>query len=286
MRPALHAIHSCAAARAVRCAAFDRGKSIMPAVASTDARAVATKAAVGFSFSPGGLLFPYFIGIGYSLLSAGAIDSRTPLGGSSAGSIVAGALACGVDKTEVRRGLSELAANVRNGQTLNSALRLELDRLLPDDAPERAEGRLKVCYRQVFPWPKSFEVTKWDSKQDLINTICASCNWPFFFSRWPLVWVRRGLAVDGFFTQPMSRFGCPALDADRTVLICSLPRMEVKADQGDLIQPGVASFSSPPFSDGEWFSYAMAPASEETFDQIIELGEEHGQQWLRQEGHL
>ena len=36
---------------------------------------------------------------------------------------------------------------------------------------------LAVAYKRVLPWPKSFTVTEWESKKDLIDTICASCNW-------------------------------------------------------------------------------------------------------------
>lgn len=46
-------------------------------------------AALGFSFSPAGLLFPYHLGVATRLREAGIIRPRTPLAGSSAGALAA-----------------------------------------------------------------------------------------------------------------------------------------------------------------------------------------------------
>ena len=40
---------------------------------------------LGFSFTPGGLLFPYYVGAAYELQRLGLLTPNTPLGGSSAG---------------------------------------------------------------------------------------------------------------------------------------------------------------------------------------------------------
>merc|ERR1719506_1415662 len=57
------------------------------------------------TFSPGGLLFPYYIGVGYELKRLGMITPTTPLAGSSAGAIVATVLACDVPEEVVLRGM-------------------------------------------------------------------------------------------------------------------------------------------------------------------------------------
>lgn len=145
---------------------------------------------LGVSFGPGGLLFPYYAGVAFEMQAAGLITPRTPLAGSSAGSIVAAAMACNVSEETVREGLQTLVGDLRAGVFLGVAVRRQLYDLLPDDAVALATGRLTICYQRVLPWPKSCLVTEWESKDDLVDTICASCNWPFFFSRWPLVWVR------------------------------------------------------------------------------------------------
>ena len=81
---------------------------------------------LGFTFTPGGLLFPYYVGVAYFLKEAGLITPTTPLGGSSAGSIVAAALACGVGQETVLEGLAALVDDVRGGERLNPALRKQV----------------------------------------------------------------------------------------------------------------------------------------------------------------
>lgn len=128
--------------------------------------------ALGFTFTPGGLLFPYYVGIAYSLKEAGLVSPTTPVGGSSAGSIVAAALACGVEEETVLSGLAALVEDVRSGTRLNPALRKQLDVLMPEDAARLAmEHNLAVGYLRVSPWPKACIVTEWESKADLIDTV-------------------------------------------------------------------------------------------------------------------
>ena len=39
------------------------------------------------------------------------------------------------------------------------------------------------------------------------------------------MWVRGGLALDGFFALPREQFGAPTLAAQRTVVISALPKV-------------------------------------------------------------
>jgi len=256
--------------------------------------AQASKPELGFSFTPGGLLFPYYIGLAYELQRNGIITTTSPLAGSSAGSIVAGALACGVPEDEVIEALRRLADEYREGGSLNLALRKQLARMLPDDAAERvtASRSLTICYQQILPWPKACLVESYKDKQDLIDVICASCCWPWFLSRWwPCVWVRGGLGLDGWFAVPRAQFGAPDLDgeAERTLRLSALPRVSVSPGSGGLIQPGQPVADAPgaptyelPMSDSNWFNWALRAAPEATLDEMRECGRRHAQMWLRQ----
>ena len=131
----------------------------MPPALATASEAVATSASaasrpaneicpLGFSFTPGGLLFPYYVGAAYELQRLGLLTPNAPLGGSSAGAIVATAVASGLTEAEILDGLSVLVADYRGGTSLRASLRKQLARLLPDDAPQRCERHgLTVCYR-------------------------------------------------------------------------------------------------------------------------------------------
>ena len=242
----------------------------------------APPAQLGVSFAPGGLLFPYYAGAAYAMQEAGLIHSATPVGGSSAGSIIAAAIACDVPEETVQVGLSSLVADLRAGVGLRVAVREQLRQLLPDDAVERVSGRLTVCYQRILPWPKSCFVTEWEDKEDLVDTICASCNWPFFFSRWPLVWVRNTLATDGFFAVPRSRFGCPPLNADRTVNVLCLPSVATEFADEELIQPGRGAIPPIPVDQGRWFKWALEAAEDEDLANIYALGRQHAVSWMTQ----
>ena len=53
-------------------------------------------------FSAGGLLFPYYVGVAYSLKESGAlVPGVTPLAGASAGSLIAACVGTGLGKEEV-----------------------------------------------------------------------------------------------------------------------------------------------------------------------------------------
>ena len=108
---------------------------------------------------------------------------------------------------------------------------------------------------------------------------------PLFFSRWPLVWCRNALCLDGFFCVPRSRFGCPPLEAERTVAITALPKVKLDAfAASDLIQPGPRFPSAPlPMSDGEWFSYAMNAADDQLVERMRSLGREHASLWAEEQ---
>jgi len=96
------------------------------AVGPPTARLGAPTPRLGVSFAPGGLLFPYYFGVAVALRDAGLITPSTPLGGSSAGAIVAAAVACEVPEAVVLDGLSSLVADVRAGVGLRVAVRQQL----------------------------------------------------------------------------------------------------------------------------------------------------------------
>ena len=242
-----------------------------------------TPAPLAFSFTPAGLLFPYYVGVAYKLADLGLLQPSTPIGGSSAGAIVAAAVACGASEDQVLHGLNALLADYKAGSSLNQALRRQLEAIMPEDAHEVAQRHgLTVGYLEVLPRPGRRLVSEWMSKQDLIDTVCASCNWPLFFSRWPLVWCRGGLCLDGFFSVDRARFGCPPLECERQVAISALPRVSIDAfDAADIIQPAESRFPSAPLpiSDGEWFSYALNPAAPTLISDMVGLGRKHAVLW-------
>lgn len=254
---------------------------------------------MGFTFSPGGHLFPYYVGAAFALKDAGVLTPSSPLGGSSAGSVVAACLACDMEEKQVLLGLANLVDDVRNGMVLQHALHKHLDAMLPDDAAERCKAHgLHIAYLRVTPWPKRMLVTEWANKADLIDVICGSCNWPLFFSRSPLVRCRGDLALDGWFTEPNDRFGCPAifdengLPPDRTIGLCCVPKgympgsaLEAFAPR-DRIQPlvradGTIQTQQMRVSSDRWFAWCPTIASDDERAKLVAAGREHAGTWLK-----
>jgi len=240
---------------------------------------------LAISFTPAGLLFPYYVGCGYELQRLGVLQAETPLGGSSAGAIVAACLACGVPEKTVRVGLAALVDDVRGGTRLNVALRRQLEVFIQDDAPARAEQHgLTLGYFEMLPRPGRRLVSSWVDRDDLIDCICASSNWPFFFSRWPFVNCRGAWCLDGYFSVPRSRFGCPPLAGERTLAITALPRVSLSAfAEDDVIQPGERYEPALPVGESTWFNWALTPASDEQIDAMVELGRQHARRWAERE---
>ena len=184
---------------------------------------------VGVAFSPAGLLTPYHLGAASELARLNIIHPHTAISGASGGALAAVLSSLGTissqDSLEACTYISERCRSV--GYT-RKTLRLALDQmlmdLLPTDAYEKLNqrpGNCTVAYREIFPTMTSHLVTEYQSNDDLIDVLRASCNIPFYFNgNSATVAVRGHFAVDGFFAVERSRFGCPRTEATRELIIC------------------------------------------------------------------
>eukprot|EP00747_Dinoflagellata_sp_TGD_P099799 gnl/TRDRNA2_/TRDRNA2_167853_c1_seq7.p1 gnl/TRDRNA2_/TRDRNA2_167853_c1~~gnl/TRDRNA2_/TRDRNA2_167853_c1_seq7.p1 ORF type:complete len:448 (+),score=77.84 gnl/TRDRNA2_/TRDRNA2_167853_c1_seq7:58-1401(+) len=245
------------------------------------------KPPVAFAFGPGGLLFPYYVGVAYELRDLGLLHSWTPIAGSSAGSIVASAIAFGIDEDEVLRQMGIFMSEIRKGVKLKDAFRKILEVIVPEDAPERAHRHgLQIAYLEVWPNPQPHVVSHWESKEDIIETILASCNFPFYFSTWPLVKCRDSWAIDGMFAVGEKRFGCPRLPADRTVAVIAGPNVENSFNVSDIIEPEQPGLELPENVREEWAWWTIYPAADEQLRQMTAVGKEHARKWAQAQPNL
>ena len=95
-----------AAAAASQTDSTSSSSVILPASTGRALRALGPKRdrhdRLGLGFSAGGLLFPYYVGVAYSLKDSGAlVPGVTPLAGASAGSLIAACVGTGLGKEEV-----------------------------------------------------------------------------------------------------------------------------------------------------------------------------------------
>jgi len=200
---------------------------------------------LGFSLSPGGLLLPYHIGVLDGLAHRGVLDDTTPLAGASAGSIAVACHGCRMDGPTMVDATTELSAQcIGNTQLLVDGLRAQmLKRIGPQEMEEiRARpGPIGIAYQQLFPQVRPVIQTNFNDVEDLAEAVCYSSTFPFFSSKYPFAIDSRGgfprLVVDGFFTVPRDRFGCPDFShmglpesekddilVDRTICVSCVPK--------------------------------------------------------------
>eukprot|EP00553_Chaetoceros_curvisetus_P005122 CAMPEP_0204612940 /NCGR_PEP_ID=MMETSP0717-20131115/983_1 /ASSEMBLY_ACC=CAM_ASM_000666 /TAXON_ID=230516 /ORGANISM="Chaetoceros curvisetus" /LENGTH=318 /DNA_ID=CAMNT_0051625207 /DNA_START=101 /DNA_END=1058 /DNA_ORIENTATION=+ len=143
---------------------------------------------VGYSLSPGGLLFPWHIGTLACLSSNGALTDSNPLAGSSAGAIAVTSHGAKVSPEQA------IEATVRMSDTCQSEygsargnllplLKKELNEILDDDVHRvlnEREGFVGVAYKEIFPVNRPVLDTHFDDKDHVIDAVCNSSMFPFF----------------------------------------------------------------------------------------------------------
>jgi hypothetical protein len=193
---------------------------------------------IGFSFSPGGLLLPYHLGVLASLAHHGYVTPETHLAGSSAGAIAVAAHACKVPP------MVALEASIQISQQCNPVflakgqlmptLQEALHRLLPPHANtivNERPGVIGLAHLELYPRTHPvLQTQQFATRECLIDAVCDSSMFPYFTSNKPFRWVQRPghatprVVVDGFFTEPLWRFGCPDLEKRLSVTDAPIDR--------------------------------------------------------------
>ncbi|XVE67347.1 hypothetical protein DITRI_Ditri08aG0153400 [Diplodiscus trichospermus] len=221
----------------------------------------------GFSFSGGGFLLPYHLGVAQFLIETGYIKETTPLAGSSAGAVVSAGIASGASMDIALEAGKALGADCRLKGTvfrLGAALRVILDRYLPDDIHIRCNGRVRVAVTQILWKPRGLLVDQFDSKEDLINAVIASSFIPGYCGPSPATIFRNRLCIDGGLTLFM-----PPTSASKTVRVCAF-RASRMGLQGIEISPDCNTENRA--SGRELLNWAREPGEDDIFDRLFELG--------------
>ncbi|CAB1113632.1 unnamed protein product [Ectocarpus sp. CCAP 1310/34] len=250
---------------------------------------------IGFSFTPGGLLFPYHLGVAKCLEMEGFLSNDTPLAGSSAGALAAVVVGCGLSIDTAAELSGRVFDDCSDGGAafrLRNIVQKSLDGALPEDAHEilnNREGAVTVGITQLgFPsLKKSVFVSNFESRADLIEVLLGSCHVPFWFSGQPYMQVRGQPTVDGFFAMPRAQFGAPDIPtADEVVRITVFPTTSVpmQSDKpGDLISPDLLDrYQSGRFM--ELLNYALNPGNDFVQEELFNAGFESGGVWCDRYG--
>jgi len=171
----------------------------------------------GFSFSPGGLLFAYHLGVITSLQHHGRVTDPVHLAGASAGAIAVASHAAGTPPAralEAAFRVCEECESQFNGRAVGNLLpllKVEMDRTLGPDAHtiiNEREGVVALAHRELFPVNRPVLTTSFQTRDELIEAVCDSSMFPFFSTPFPArLRYKVGeriprVIVDGFFSVP------------------------------------------------------------------------------------
>ena len=250
---------------------------------------------VGVSLSPGGLLLPYHLGALASLEYSGIIGTNSPIAGSSAGSIATMSHGCGIDSRvvlEATIAVSDKAALLGGARgRLLPLLKEQMEELVCDgkfDELLNRDAPIGIGYKEVFPTNQPHLQTSFQNREDLFNAVSYSCMFPFFATNYPCIldWSHDGgtflprVMVDGFFSVPRERFGCPEfalggveMQVDEEVAISVFPQTLIQLKHENCISP-------PEDADVErLFSLATQSSSREELTQVYEDGYKDAEEW-------
>lgn len=278
----------------------------------------------GVGFSAAGFFFPYHLGVWETLVELGVMRSgETPCAGSSAGSLVAALHACGKTPADGERILRDVLRDCREkgvvgrvGGVLERVLRREL----PSDAHVRcSRGNLFISVSSP-KWTSDEKggssfilegeiISRFDSYDDLIGAILASCHIPLYCG-WAWRNYRDRPCVDGGWYDLAPR---PLVDG-RHLRVCAFPLLDAwyKAQPGDGKESGdvfaqQASFWSgwgdddkrgllvAPDSAGgsvDWdfkdigvMKYAFLPGDDQKLEEMVAMGREDARRWAMSAGY-
>ena len=172
-----------------------------------------------FSFSGGGMLWTYYLGVAHHLFVN--YDVRTlKILASSAGVFVAIPLVCGDDPYDwCRRDWGKCIAHFEGRPILGTFFDDPLfyrnlwDNYLPADAHVKVSGRLFLSIT-LFPSFRNVVVSQYDSREELLDCILATMCLPIVFLRTFIKTGKYGLAIDGGITNDL-----PCVD--RYTVTCS-----------------------------------------------------------------
>lgn len=237
---------------------------------------------LGFGFSAGGMLFPYYIGVVEALEELGIMTEDTKIGGASAGSLIAACYHSGIGTKAATDACLLLAAELRNNGTrgrLKSNLRIFLEDLLPADVHERCTNRAYISVTRAFPRPRNMLLSEYESREDLIEALLTSCHIPWWFDNTLFTMFRGKRCYDGGLTNFI-----PLPPTQHGVRVCCFPSKQISTVYDIGISPD--NYEDWPHTLQEMLSWAFEPASDKLLLEFIGKGRADAKAWAKSSGAL
>ncbi|KAK9810474.1 hypothetical protein WJX72_011305 [[Myrmecia] bisecta] len=235
---------------------------------------------LGFGFSAGGLLFPYYLGVLEGLSGLGILTPDTKLGGASAGSLIAVSWHSGLPLSEIQDACFVFADNCRRNGTrgrLGVVLRQFLEDLLPEDIHLRCKDRAYVAVTRAFPVFKGELYSEWSSREDLINSLMTSCHIPWYFNNQLMTEFHGAMHFDGGLTNFI-----PLPPTQHAIRVCCFPSKQVQTVLDIGISPD--TYEAWPYSLAEMLRFALQPADHHVLRAFIAKGKSDAEAWALASG--
>eukprot|EP00200_Dunaliella_tertiolecta_P011345 CAMPEP_0202370470 /NCGR_PEP_ID=MMETSP1127-20130417/2068_1 /ASSEMBLY_ACC=CAM_ASM_000462 /TAXON_ID=3047 /ORGANISM="Dunaliella tertiolecta, Strain CCMP1320" /LENGTH=371 /DNA_ID=CAMNT_0048966427 /DNA_START=96 /DNA_END=1211 /DNA_ORIENTATION=- len=252
---------------------------------------------MGLGFSAGGFLYGYHLGVLWELTRlkilpppghAGALK----MAGSSAGSLAIVTYACGLDVEVATQAMLSFAEDCRRHGTHKRITSLLWDFLhehLPEDAHERCEGLVHVGLTRVFPVWKPEVVAQWESKDDLVASLVASCHIPVyangdFMTKFRGRWYMDG-GLTGFIPKPpdVHTVKVCCFPANAMLERIAHPSLEANARVASFLDVSISpdAFPTEDFQASlpQYVQWALVPAEDEILKKLILKGRHDAHAW-------
>lgn len=255
------------------------------AAAAQAAREAFLAGDLGFGFSAGGLLFPFYCGVVDELSEMGILQEDTKMAGASAGSLIVACARSGLPMSTILEACYALADDCRANGTrlrLGPVLRGVLGDMLPADAAQSAAGRTYVAVTRVLPEGgpllQPHLVSQFHNRDDLISALMTSCHIPIYMDGKLTTRFRGTAHFDGGITN----FLPSPPEPSHTVRVCCLPSKQLSLFGGVHIAPDL--YSEWPYSLREMLAWAFEPAERGMLEELVGRGREDTRAWARQSG--
>lgn len=105
--------------------------------------------------------------------------------GTSGGALAALVAVNNINCDDALQFVIETANDRKFRRDLNSELKLLLHKIVPAEAVSNCNGRLYICVTKVWPNPKPYPtiISKFQSFDNLVNVVAASCFIPIYSNR-------------------------------------------------------------------------------------------------------
>mmetsp|Transcript_32555 Transcript_32555/g.71865 ORF Transcript_32555/g.71865 Transcript_32555/m.71865 type:complete len:359 (+) Transcript_32555:60-1136(+) len=249
---------------------------------------------IGFSFSGGGFLLPYYVGTLSALKQLGLLQpGKTHVAGSSAGSLAAVIAACNLSMEEIFATFKAVSDDcAKNGvfRRLSASVKQQLQSILPESAHLMCNDVVHIGITKVKPYGAlhSKTVSRFSSRDDLISALLASCHIPVLSTGSFTTRFRGRRVLDGGVTDMMP---LPSVGLAHVVKVSCMPQEALssipimnKARALHHISISPCKFNDFPYTPKQTLKWALEPGPPEFSVFLSEQGYRDVLSWAQAGG--